>query len=517
MADNNFRAYRSRDAVAPEDADPAAREAVRDPLAELARLIGQSDPASEFGRNARQSSADSFDDAAPAAGLDWAADDGYAEPNQYAEDSYAQPRLADPYPSPRTYSRDNRDDEREPSVAGQYSGQAENFDDARDNETAYDARYRDEDAAVDSVGRQLPALAPQSYDDEADDQLHDDADGQSYTSEQYDDESASGSRRGGLVVVLAVLGLVMVGAAGAFAYRAMFGNAILPSLPPIIKASDGPNKIIPAQAGASSQAGATNPSSGEKLVSREEQPVQIQPPNAAPRVVATIPVLPAPSPAPVGTPASNPIAPAPTTAPVPPPAPAAAAAPAPPPAPAPAPAAGSTEPKKVHTVTIRPDQLGSAHTAAAASAPAAGPKTTVPPVAKPSRAPKAATNAPLSIMPVAQGDAPAPVPPHTQVARTEAPRAPLATGPATAPSAGGYTVQVTSQRSEAEAQAAFKSLRAKFPKELGNHEPVIRRADLGTKGTYYRALVGPFASMEEAAGICSNLKAAGGTCLVQRN
>jgi hypothetical protein len=76
---------------------------------------------------------------------------------------------------------------------------------------------------------------------------------------------------------------------------------------------------------------------------------------------------------------------------------------------------------------------------------------------------------------------------------------------------------VTSQRSEAEAQAAFKSLRAKFPKELGNHEPVIRRADLGTKGTYYRALVGPFASMEEAAGICSNLKAAGGTCLVQRN
>src|SRR5208282_1065748 len=158
MADNNFRAYRSRDAVAPEDADPVAREAVRDPLAELARLIGQSDPVGEFGRNARQSSTDSFDDAAPAAGLDWAADDGYAEPNQYAEDSYAQPRLADP--SPRAYSRDERDDEREPSVAGPNSGQAENFDDARGNEMAYDARYRDENAAVDSVGRRLPALAP---------------------------------------------------------------------------------------------------------------------------------------------------------------------------------------------------------------------------------------------------------------------------------------------------------------------------------------------------------------------
>jgi hypothetical protein len=46
---------------------------------------------------------------------------------------------------------------------------------------------------------------------------------------------------------------------------------------------------------------------------------------------------------------------------------------------------------------------------------------------------------------------------------------------------------------------------------------MIRRADLGDKGTYYRALVGPFASMEEAAGLCSGLKAAGGNCIVQKN
>jgi cell division septation protein DedD len=86
-----------------------------------------------------------------------------------------------------------------------------------------------------------------------------------------------------------------------------------------------------------------------------------------------------------------------------------------------------------------------------------------------------------------------------------------------APSAGGYAVQITSQRSEAEAQASFRELRAKYPSQLNGREPIIRRADLGAKGTYYRALVGPFASAEQAAEMCSGLKAAGGNCLVQKN
>src|SRR5208282_2679386 len=84
-------------------------------------------------------------------------------------------------------------------------------------------------------------------------------------------------------------------------------------------------------------------------------------------------------------------------------------------------------------------------------------------------------------------------------------------------SAGGYAVQLTSQRSESAAQAAFHSLQARYPNQLGGREPILRRADLGSKGVYYRALVGPFASMEEAAGLCSSLKAAGGSCIVQRN
>jgi cell division septation protein DedD len=103
------------------------------------------------------------------------------------------------------------------------------------------------------------------------------------------------------------------------------------------------------------------------------------------------------------------------------------------------------------------------------------------------------------------------------VARAEPGSTPLATAPAAAASAGGYAVQVTSQRSEAEAEAAFKALQAKFPTQLGSHQPIIHRADLGDKGTFYRALVGPFASAEAAAGMCSNLKAAGGSCIVQKN
>jgi cell division septation protein DedD len=86
-----------------------------------------------------------------------------------------------------------------------------------------------------------------------------------------------------------------------------------------------------------------------------------------------------------------------------------------------------------------------------------------------------------------------------------------------ASSGGGYAVQVTSQRSESEAHNAYRALQAKYPDQLGGRAAIVRRADLGEKGTFYRALVGPFASAEEAAGLCSGLKAAGGSCIVQRN
>jgi hypothetical protein len=83
--------------------------------------------------------------------------------------------------------------------------------------------------------------------------------------------------------------------------------------------------------------------------------------------------------------------------------------------------------------------------------------------------------------------------------------------------AKSYAVQVSSERSESRAQAAFRALQAKYPGQLGSQQPIIRRADLGTAGTYYRALVGSFASAEKAARMCGELKAAGGNCVILKN
>ena len=83
--------------------------------------------------------------------------------------------------------------------------------------------------------------------------------------------------------------------------------------------------------------------------------------------------------------------------------------------------------------------------------------------------------------------------------------------------ASTYAVQVASQRSEADAQASFRSLQAKYPNQLGSRQAAIRKVDLAAKGAYYRAMVGPFATANEASTLCSGLKAAGGQCIVQRN
>ena len=418
MADSNFRPFRSRDSLAREDVDPTS-DAARDPLAELARIIGQSNRVNQFDR-------------APRHDVAWRR---WTNRCRHRQTAIGRPMTATPSRTRRSNIRINTRKKTTfsrgfptlirpiaPVAAMTATMSARRRSPANipsrprlttmpaTTSRAYDARYRDEDPPR-PAGRQ-PALAPQSYDDEyeAEDQWDDQADRQSDDAEDYDDEATARPRRSGLVVVLAMLGLVMIGAGGAFAYRAMFGGAILaPSLPPVIKANDAPNKIVPnrsdAQTAASNPAGTATSGAPDKLVSREEQPVAIQPANAPPRVVSTIPVLPAPGAAPAGPPAA--VAPAPPAAPALPSAPPKVAAPAQPPA---APLAGSGEPKKIHTVTIRSDQVGNPSAAApapapAAPAPAARPKATEAPAR--AAAPKAGGNAPLAIVPVAQGAAPA--------------------------------------------------------------------------------------------------------------
>src|SRR6185436_13435190 len=112
----------------------------------------------------------------------------------------------------------------------------------------------------------------------------------------------------------------------------------------------------------------------------------------------------------------------------------------------------------------------------------------------------ASANGPLSLAP--GGAAPEPAP--TRVATNGAQSA--------ASAGGGYLVQVSSQKNEADAQASYRALQNKFPTALGSRPPVIKRADLGDKGVYYRTMVGPFGATEEAAQFCGNLKRAGGQC-----
>ena len=75
---------------------------------------------------------------------------------------------------------------------------------------------------------------------------------------------------------------------------------------------------------------------------------------------------------------------------------------------------------------------------------------------------------------------------------------------------------MASERSAADAEAVYRSLQAKFPNQLGGREPIVRRTDLGPEGIYYRASIGPFASMKVAAGVCRSLEAAGESGLVEK-
>jgi SPOR domain len=492
LADNNSHSDRGRDLSAWDN----SRQAASDPLAELARLIGQSDTYAEANRH-RGYDSERARDSVPVHSVGWAAEEDHVERYRRVDERYAPtaPTPGESYAPQECSCKDN-----DPAAGRYFSGPAATFDGFR-GETGPTDAYDSHEPSTALPARSLPAYATaEPHDEYEDDQLEYRGEETYAADDDCYDEAQRPRRRSGLVVVMAVVGLIVVGAAGAFGYRAMFGGSVLPTLPPIIKAGNGPNKIMPATgdspADGSTQAGATTTGSTENLVSREEQPVNIVPPKTAPRVVAAIPIITGHGTLPPGigapavpdTPAPLPAAPAAVAAPPAAPAPAAAPTPAPP-----TPAQASTEPKKIHTVTIKGDQPGSADASAAPPVARAAAR-----AASPAPRPSAAasplpigSNAPLSIV--------------------------SGTGVQAAASSGGYSVQITSQRSEAEAKASFRELRAKFPTQLGGREAIIRRADLGDKGTYYRALVGPFASAEQATALCSGLKAAGGSCIVQKN
>jgi SPOR domain len=461
-----------------------------DPLAELARLIGQTDPFAGMGRaNQRvQPRIDPRDQDQYEPPVEM--DDGAAVgPPPWMQRAVRQEASQQDYPSaaqpPQRYAAEHAAPEPDHHQAPPAFA---DIDQPVDPSRYDDALYGQLDAGVEE-SLQDPVYAEDAY--------------------AYQDDYRDGAgdqvqkRRSGMATAAVVLALAVVGTGAAFAYRSYVGSP-RSGEPPIIRADTGPTKIMPAPDGTAKVPDRLAAGDGmEKIVPREEAPVDINarsgprmvfPPlnqNANPPSVASVtPSGPPPASTGNGTLPNN-------------------------------------EPHKIKTLSIRGDQpdgtatpVTSAPPAAVKPAPAA--RAAVAPGAATQRNPpapatanaNASANAPLSLSP--QGSQPvAAAEPRTRVATTNNVAAnPTQIAPS---SGGGYLVQVSSQRNEADAQASYRVLQGKFPTVLGSRAPLIKRADLGDKGVYYRAMVGPFGSPDEASQFCGSLKTAGGQCVVQRN
>ncbi len=435
------------------------RPAESDPLAELARLIGQTDPFSTFGRDNQQ---------APPRRDEHGADDAAS----YDDEEVSQPSWmrnrppgADAAYGADPYEQD--DDARYETIKRNYYDENPGFDPPAPDRNA--ARY--DDVLFGQPDRDQHAEAPFSA---ARERYADDP----FEKPHFDDDAdeAQPRRRGGTMTVVVVLLLAVVGTAAAFGYRTFIGSP-RSGEPPVIKADAGPNKVMSAATGDGKQINdRIGDKTGERIVSREEQPVDVNG-KAQPRVV--FPPLAQNSNPP--NPSSANTASRPTGAGV---------------------GNGTVngeEPRKIRTLTIRPDQPDTTPTAATSPQPAPTPRA-------PSNSASAAAPAggPIALTPQ----------PRAPAAETRSRVAAITSPPS---NGGGSYVQVSSQKTEADAQSSFRAIQSKYSEVLASKPSTIRRADLGDKGVFYRALVGPFGTTDEATQFCVNLKAAGGQCIVQRN
>jgi SPOR domain len=543
MADDSIvRSYRSSDPARRASAPAAPRDSSRDitsrdltgrdigggdPLAELARLIGQADPFTDLDRaGGRASDVRPRAESAPS---DWRKTAAALARESIMRD----PPSADPHfdevESAITVAKSLRaaPGDRFAPPAEQYLSydqSSQNY--ASQNYASQDyapQSYAPHDAAFDQVeprggdrfdeyGGQISRQAGPQRDDGLHDRHLPMAQQGGHESENYffDGAAAPADERfyddppraraaNGLITAVVLVGCGILGTAGAYGYRTYYSGPRSTDAP-IISADKSAIKVMPAPADGDAPSGKLVQervgSANERMVPRQEEPVAADP--SGPRVVLPAPFTPSPGPGPaVG--ASNPMS-----------------------------ASVAGEPKKVHTVPIRPeggsDPMGRPVGAVGAplqTAPSAQVATARPPAsarpAAPPPAPAHPSGGPLSLQPGQSGDAAT-----ADAAPANGPRlasvAPSGGAAASSSSAGGgYVVQISSQRSEADAQASFRSLQSKFPSQLGDREAIVRRADLGQKGVYYRAMVGPFGSAGDADQFCGGLKAAGGQCIVQKN
>lgn len=84
-----------------------------------------------------------------------------------------------------------------------------------------------------------------------------------------------------------------------------------------------------------------------------------------------------------------------------------------------------------------------------------------------------------------------------------------------APVTDGWSVQLASATSEDGAWSTWKKMKAKH-KVLAAQKPVVVRADLGTKGIFYRVRLAGFEDQNAAKQSCSKLKSSGISCYVSK-
>ena len=494
-----------------------------DPLAELARLIGQTDP---FGNQVRSNPPPAPPPPARAVPRERYPQQYEAEPPQF-QDEPPQPPGPPPWmqranakvvqrdvpreaprEAPREIPREaQRDIPREPPREDYPPPVHPLYRHAQPPPS--DQQYVEEPAYEEEPEQQLD---PSRYDDALYGQIETGA--QDYQREpaypddpyayqdDYDAEAEAqrNGRRGALFKLLALLALAVVGTGSALAYRTYVGSKSSGE-PPIIKADNSPTKIVPAPGDNTAKAPDRMPTGDgtEKLVSREEAPVDINArtggPAGGPRVVFP-PLNPNTNPPPPSSVSTSTMPPAnpgamPTNGTLP-----------------------NNEPRKIKTFSVRGDQSDSNAAAPVGVPPPAAPPPTKPTAAQKSRTPSG--SGPISLAPDASQP---PAAPATRVATTTnpAPAAPSPAAPSPAASSGGaFLVSVSSQQSEADAQNSYRALQSKFPAQLGSRSPVIKRTDLGDK-VVYRAMVGPFGTRDEATQFCVDYKAAGGQCFVPKN
>jgi hypothetical protein len=119
-------------------------------------------------------------------------------------------------------------------------------------------------------------------------------------------------------------------------------------------------------------------------------------------------------------------------------------------------------------------------------------------------------------VPKKTNDAYNPGAPAPTTTATTPPAAAPAQKAATPAGNNGYVATILStQKGRPAAMQAFADLQQKFPNVLGAKPAEVQEKDLGDKGIWYRAVVGPPGSRAAAAEVCTQLKASGyGQCFV---